>query len=234
MPRKSDNESGAIEEFLNPASMVTPGVAGSLTMIITNALSLQFGFTASWTGLVVSFLCGTLVFVSSVGLAKKLVFYVLNSLIIFSVAAGTTGFAASATQRADWNLGLSPAHAAAPEPAEARQIAQAQPADDPASAIKPPAGLATELPAETFEPETSGASQAALEEQIKALKLQLQDVEDALAEAEAQAELARTEAEAAKLEAVEAIRRTDEDLARPAEAVKDSGQSTQKFFRQWF
>lgn len=101
-----------VQEFLNPASMLTPGLTGSVTMFIANALSVHFSLTPSWVGLGISFLFGTLVFISSVKFIYKLVYYVLNSLIIFSVAAGTSGFAASATQRASWNLGVPSAFAA--------------------------------------------------------------------------------------------------------------------------
>lgn len=75
-------------EFLNPKSMVTPGVAGGLTMLITNALAKQFDLPGNWTGLSVSFLFGLLVFGAALSLAQRLMFYVINSLIIFSVAVG--------------------------------------------------------------------------------------------------------------------------------------------------
>ena len=137
MSDKDPKEAPGLDEFLNPASMLTPGLAGALTMLITNALSAQFQLAPSWTALLISFLCGTLVFVSNVGMAKKLVFYVLNSLIIFSVAAGTSGFAARATQTVDWSIGISPVLAASRAPSEtAFDVAQAattesaaQPAD---------------------------------------------------------------------------------------------------------
>jgi hypothetical protein len=75
-------------EFLNPKSMVTPGVAGGLTMLITNALAKQFDLPGNWTSLMVSFLFGLLVFGAALSIAQRLVFYVINSLIIFSVAVG--------------------------------------------------------------------------------------------------------------------------------------------------
>ncbi len=77
------------EDFLRPESMVTPGVAGGMVMAITNTLWLHFGLEPRWTGLGLSFLLGTVVFVAgSLPVWKRGVLYVLNSLIIFSVAAG--------------------------------------------------------------------------------------------------------------------------------------------------
>jgi hypothetical protein len=77
-------------DFLNPQSMLTPGIAGSLTMLITNTLAFQFGFISrAWIGLALSFLFGTLVFVATGGILTKAVFYILNSLVIFCVAQGT-------------------------------------------------------------------------------------------------------------------------------------------------
>lgn len=77
------------EDFFRPESMVTPGVAGGMVMAITNTLWLHFGLEPRWSGLGLSFLLGTVVFVAgSLPVWKRGVLYVLNSLIIFSVAAG--------------------------------------------------------------------------------------------------------------------------------------------------
>lgn len=79
-------------EFLNPKSMITPGVAGGLTMLITNALGSQFDLPGSWTSLTLSFLFGLLVFgATTIPVIQRVLFYVINSLIIFSVAVGTNG-----------------------------------------------------------------------------------------------------------------------------------------------
>jgi hypothetical protein len=79
-----------LDEFLNPKSMLTPGVAGALTMLITNALSSQFGLWPNYTGLVVSFTFGLIIFraASRVRFFERFVYYSLNSLVIFSVALG--------------------------------------------------------------------------------------------------------------------------------------------------
>ena len=184
MSEEKSKQGLRMDEFLNPASMLTPGLAGSVTMLITNALSLHFQVEPSWTGLLVSFLCGTLVFVSSVHLAKKLVYYVLNSLIIFSVAAGTSGFAATATRSADWNIGASPALAASPMPS------------NPASAAAQAARSSR-----VVQLAEDGASTKDLEAKIKDLKLEL----DA---AQREAELAREQALRATAE-VEALKEAE-------------------------
>ncbi len=80
-----------VDEFLNPKSMITPGIAGTLTMTITNAFSRQFDLplTIQQVALIVSFLIGLLVFKKiDSNIFKNFLFYVVNSLIIFSVASG--------------------------------------------------------------------------------------------------------------------------------------------------
>src|SRR5262249_18678252 len=79
-----------LDDFLNPKSMLTPGLAGALTMLVTNAMANQFGLKPNYTGLVISFLFGTVIFRSGVRTRwyERLVYYGLNSLVIFSVAMG--------------------------------------------------------------------------------------------------------------------------------------------------
>jgi hypothetical protein len=92
---------GDSKEFLNPSSMLTPGLAGGMTMAITNVLSGQFGIApggTAYAGLGLSFLFGLLVWVNEdVPRVKKAVYYVLNSLVIFVVAVGsnTVGLASA-------------------------------------------------------------------------------------------------------------------------------------------
>jgi hypothetical protein len=90
------NSNSALQEFLTPEAMLTPGVAGSMTMMITNALALNFDLSRAWTGLVLSFIFGILVLVSAKGLLAKLAFYILNSLVIFCVALGANGVTTAA------------------------------------------------------------------------------------------------------------------------------------------
>src|SRR5438067_1992162 len=83
-------ERGKVEEFLQPKAMLTPGIAGGVTMLIANALWVAFSLPPRWTSLVLSFLLGLLVFVATrVPLWQRAVYYLLNSLIIFSVSIGT-------------------------------------------------------------------------------------------------------------------------------------------------
>jgi hypothetical protein len=93
-----------IEEFLTPEAMLTPGVAGSLTMMITNALAVNFAMPRAWIGLGLSFVFGLLVLVSTRNVLVKGVFYVLNSLVIFCVAVGANGLGTGASQRASISL----------------------------------------------------------------------------------------------------------------------------------
>ncbi len=79
-----------MDEFLNPKSMLTPGVAGSLTMTIANALALVFPTTPpASVALGVAFLIGLIVMNAKLSLSQRLCFWVLNSLVIFSAAVGT-------------------------------------------------------------------------------------------------------------------------------------------------
>src|SRR5438093_2884579 len=80
-----------VEEFLQPKAMLTPGIAGGVTMLIANALWVAFSLPPRWTSLALSFLLGLLVFVTKGGvpLWQRAVYYLPNSLIIFSVSIGT-------------------------------------------------------------------------------------------------------------------------------------------------
>ena len=87
-----------MNDFLKAKSMVTPGVVGALVTVLTTTLATSFGAPANWTALALSFLCGLVVFTDkTVTGALRVVFYVLNSLIIFSTAVGTNGLAVAAS-----------------------------------------------------------------------------------------------------------------------------------------
>jgi hypothetical protein len=98
------SENSAIAQFLTPEAMLTPGVAGSLTMMITNALALNFAMPRAWVGLSLSFVFGLLVLVTSRSVLQKTVFYILNSLVIFCVAAGANGLGAGSAPRVSLSL----------------------------------------------------------------------------------------------------------------------------------
>lgn len=92
-----------IDRFLSPESMLTPGLAGGMTMGITNALAFQFGLDApqpALIALVLSFLFGLCVFVSAksgIRRGVKALFWVINSLVIFTVAAGSNSIGTAAS-----------------------------------------------------------------------------------------------------------------------------------------
>src|SRR2546428_8294942 len=71
--------------------MLTPAIAGGVTMLIANALWVAFSLPPRWTSLVLRFVVGLLVFVAKGGVPgwQRAVYYVLISLIIFSESIGT-------------------------------------------------------------------------------------------------------------------------------------------------
>lgn len=77
-----------LEKFLTPEAMLTPGVAGSMSMMIANSLQHQFNLPNGWSVLILSFVCGTLVWAKDGPLLKRSALYVLNSLVIFCTAVG--------------------------------------------------------------------------------------------------------------------------------------------------
>lgn len=96
-PTSTDaGRSNTFQDFLTPEGMLTPGVAGSLTMMMANALAVNFAAPRAWTGLALSFVFGLLVLASTKTLLLKGIYYVLNSLVIFCVAVGANGFALQA------------------------------------------------------------------------------------------------------------------------------------------
>lgn len=89
-----------VKEFLNSKSMLTPGVAGLIAMLATNALHVQFGLPQNWVGLALSFLVGSLVFGDvATPPSQRLALYVINSLIIFSIAVGANTAGTAATPK---------------------------------------------------------------------------------------------------------------------------------------
>ena len=84
----SADDHASISEFLNPKSMLTPGLSGILVMTLANSISLAIALNPIYLALGLSFLVGTLIF-QNVGMKWiSGVYYVLNSLIIFNMALG--------------------------------------------------------------------------------------------------------------------------------------------------
>jgi hypothetical protein len=126
-----------INEFLNPKSMLTPGFAGAATMMITNAvanaLQLPNGHKGiPVTALTVSLLFGLLAFTSTaVPVWQRTLYWLLNSLIIFSMAVGTNRVGGIATGAVSGTLQPSVAYAQVPPAGGAAPAnARAAPAAD--------------------------------------------------------------------------------------------------------
>jgi hypothetical protein len=88
-----------MHDFLNPKSMVTPGMAGALVMFLSNAVCFQFPEIAPrWAALLLSFVLGGFVIAAAkLRYIQAAGFWLINSLIIFAVAAGSAGVAARST-----------------------------------------------------------------------------------------------------------------------------------------
>jgi hypothetical protein len=94
-------------QFLNSKSMLTPGVAGAMVMLIANSLGQQFDMPLRWTAIALAFVMGTIVFADKTAPAwQRAVLYLLNSLLIFSIAVGSNTVGKSVT--ADDEQGLRP------------------------------------------------------------------------------------------------------------------------------
>ncbi|USD33786.1 MULTISPECIES: hypothetical protein [Vibrio] len=85
-----------VEEFLNPKSMPTPAAAGAIVALISGAFFKNFGLSVAFCSIALSFLVGLMVFQSNefkldkTSKLTKVILYVINSLIIFAMATGTT------------------------------------------------------------------------------------------------------------------------------------------------
>ncbi|SEQ96876.1 hypothetical protein SAMN05421690_1004111 [Nitrosomonas sp. Nm51] len=78
-----------MDNFVSSRSMITPGLAGSATTMITGTLVTTFGFPGAVTALIVSFVFGLMALADkSVAAYYKFIFYIINSVTIFSVAVG--------------------------------------------------------------------------------------------------------------------------------------------------
>lgn len=86
-----------MNEFLNPKSMATPGAAGALMMLIANAVCNNFPeFPFRYVALGLSFVIGAVVFsASTMKIWERGIYWVVNSLIIFSMGVGATNIAAN-------------------------------------------------------------------------------------------------------------------------------------------
>lgn len=245
-----------MNEFLNPKSMLTPGAAGSMVMLITNAICASFmEVEPRWAALILSFTFGAfVVHAADLKLGTKAGFWLVNSLVIFSVSVGTANVAAGPT-------------------AVARAPLQEEPAaggrDGLAAALDllVPAALAQERSAELRRASADAiaaqleSTRALLLQQgqlIEALRAENQQLREALIEqrsrTEAERETALREIEeqrraAAERQAAEAARRAAEaeKLQRLAQAEEQRAaeeaarareqaaqqQEQSRFFKRW-
>jgi|GEM_PF-3644425 len=90
MSNNNDTERMSIKEFISPNSSLTPGLAGAITTSVASPLVFYFGLNFPWVALAVSLMLSLLVVteLKNVSNIKRCVYCFLNTLIIFSVAAG--------------------------------------------------------------------------------------------------------------------------------------------------
>ncbi|AWN74883.1 hypothetical protein LEAN103870_13000 [Legionella anisa] len=78
------------KDFLNPRSMLTPGVAGSVVMVIANTMWIEFMIPQKWTALVLSFLIIIPILMQfGVSLIENIIYFMFNGLIIFALSVNT-------------------------------------------------------------------------------------------------------------------------------------------------
>ena len=78
-----------MSDFVSSKAMMTPGIAGSATTMITGTLVGTFGFPGAVTALAVSFVLGLMVLTdNTITIPYKLIFYIINSMTIFIVSVG--------------------------------------------------------------------------------------------------------------------------------------------------
>ena len=93
-----------LQEFLDPNSMLTPGVAGTFMMFLVNGLTQPFPeLSPRFTALGMAFLLGGVVFysqkLSGTGIGKKAIYWVVNSLVVFVAGFGAANLAHDATSK---------------------------------------------------------------------------------------------------------------------------------------
>lgn len=97
-----------MNEFLNPKSMVTPGVAGGVLTFLVNGLAQPFPeLPVRFMALALSFVIGAVVILNAakMAIAERVAYWVLNSLVIFVVGFGTNHLGREATGTSDEESG---------------------------------------------------------------------------------------------------------------------------------
>lgn len=101
--REPENAPG-LDAFLNPHSMVTPGLLGSAVTLGANSLGQLQLAPLLWIYLALSFAFGVTAIINSGSLIQKGLFYFLNSIIIFSVALGANKIGMETAKQAQLNV----------------------------------------------------------------------------------------------------------------------------------
>jgi hypothetical protein len=91
-----------MDEFFNPKSLITPTAAGVFTMLATNTLVSQFGLPGNYTAFIISSTVGLVLLAITRRLKtwQRFVYFLLNTLVIFTVAIGINETAIAAINRA--------------------------------------------------------------------------------------------------------------------------------------
>jgi hypothetical protein len=192
-----------MNDFLNPKSMVTPGMAGALVMFLSNAICLQFPEIAPrWAALLLSFAFGGVVITAAkLRYLPAAGFWLVNSLIIFAVAAGSAGVAAKTAGQ------LSPAATTLAHFLIPGAYAQTTPTTSAAAPTK--ADLQALL--------------AASNAKFAAQQQQLTDAQQQAATAAAQAKEAQAQREALEAQQAQAVEK----------ATQAAKQNANRFFKEW-
>ena len=196
-----------VDDFLKPESMMTPGVAGAITMTVSNTMWMQFGLQQRWCALALSFAFGALVFAATrIPFWQRAVYYVLNSLIIFSAAAGGNYIGYQALETKQTASISDPAAVPAMNwPALTQAVYAAEPAS-PMLLVQDRTGRG------------SASKPAATREEIERLKQESQKKDE---------ELQRLREELAKKQTAEAARK---DMPQPEEGSAGPEQRQRPFF----
>jgi hypothetical protein len=97
-----------MEEFLNPKSMITPGVAGGVMMFLVNGLTSAFPeMPPRYLALALAFVIGAFVVMRATGIKRleRALYWVVTSLVIFVVGYGTNHLGQAALEAATGGAG---------------------------------------------------------------------------------------------------------------------------------
>jgi hypothetical protein len=97
-----------MEEFLNPKSMITPGIAGGVMMFLVNGVTGAFPeMPPRYLALALAFVIGAFVVMRATGIKRleRALYWVVTSLVIFVVGFGTNHLGQAAMEAATGGAG---------------------------------------------------------------------------------------------------------------------------------